>query len=74
MQSKYYQETHRAASRRLCRAVTLLFRAGRQLEAASNYTPDKYNSDRLRSLATGLRDLSLPLSRIASRFQKGGAE
>ena len=74
MQPKYYPQTHRVASRRLSRAVTLLFRAGKQLEAASNSTPDKYNSDRLRSLSIGLRELSLPLSRIASRFTKGGDE
>jgi len=60
----------RIASRRLTRAVTLLSRAGRQLDAASRLAPDKYHADRLRFLATGLRDLSLPLVRIASRLEK----
>jgi len=63
----------RTASRRLTRAVTLLGRAGRQLDAASRLAPDNYHADRLRFLATGLRDLSLPLSRIASCLEKGGA-
>ena len=63
------RSSNRIASRRLTRAITLLYRAGRQLDDASRVAPDRYNSDRLRSLATGLRDLSLPLSRIASRLQ-----
>ena len=62
----------RIASRRLSRAVTVITRAGRQLEQASRIAPDRYNADRLHFLATGLRDLSLPLTRIASRLQKGG--
>lgn len=62
----------RTASRRLTRALTLLRRAGRQLDNASQTAPDHYNRDRLHSLALGLRELSLPLSRIASRLEKGG--
>jgi hypothetical protein len=62
----------RIASRRLSQAVTFLFRAGKQLDAASRTAPDKYNADRLRLFATGLRDVTLPLHRIASRLQKGG--
>ena len=62
----------RAASRRLARAVTLLNLAGRQLDRASHTAPDRFHRDRLRFFATGLRDLSLPLSRIASRMEKGG--
>ncbi len=61
----------RVASRRLARAVTLLSRASRQLDSASLFAPDKYNADRLRFLAGGLRDLSIPLSKIASRLEKG---
>ena len=72
MQPELDTASHRIASRRLTRAVTLITRAGRQLEHASRVAPDKYNADRLRFLATGLRDLSLPLTRIASRLQKGG--
>jgi hypothetical protein len=61
----------RIASRRLTRAVTLLARAGRQLDDASRFVSDRHSRDRLRFLATGLRELSLPLSRIASRFENG---
>jgi hypothetical protein len=64
--------SHRAASRRLTRAVTLLNRAGRQLDDAIRVAPDPYNRERLHYFATGLRDLSLPLSRIASRLEKAG--
>ena len=70
--TQYEATSARIASRRLARAVALLVRAGKQLDHAGRIVPDRYNSDRLRSLATGLRDLSLPLSRIASRFEKGG--
>jgi hypothetical protein len=69
----YQSHSHRIASRRLTRAITLLTRAGRQLDNASRLAPDKYNADRLRFFAIGIRDLSLPLSRIASRLEKGGA-
>jgi len=73
MQQKYAPVSNRIASRRLTRAVTLLHRAGRQLDGASRVTPDRYNRDRLHNLATGLRELGLPLTRIASRLEKGGA-
>ena len=68
----YQSHSRRIASRQLTRAVTLLGRAGRQLDDASRVVPDSYNRDRLHYIATGLRDLSLPLSRIASRLEKGG--
>jgi hypothetical protein len=64
--------SHRIASRRLTRAVMLLCHAGRQLDDASRVAPDPYNRERLRHFATGPRDLSLPLSRLASRLEKGG--
>jgi hypothetical protein len=64
--------SNRVASRRLSKAVTLLFRAGKQLEAASRTAPDKYHADHLRFIATGLRGVTLPLYRIASRLEKGG--
>lgn len=66
------RSSNRFASRRLTRAVTLLHRAGRQLDTASQTAPDRYNRDLLHNLALGLRELSLPLSRIASRLEKGG--
>ena len=72
--TQYDPASSRIASRRLTRAVTLLSRAGRQLDNASRLAPDKYNADRLLSIASGLRDLSLPLSRIASRLEKGGEQ
>ena len=69
---KHTTLSSRVASRRLTRAVTLLHRAGRQLSEASRTAPDRYNRERLLGLAIGLRDLSLPLSRIASGLEKGG--
>jgi hypothetical protein len=62
----------RTASRRLTRAVSLLARAGRQLYCASQAAPDRFHRDRLHFFADGLRELSLPLSRIASRLERGG--
>jgi hypothetical protein len=62
----------RLASRHLTRALTLLNRAGRQLDGASNAAPDRFHRDRLRYFATGLRELSLPLWRVASILEKGG--
>jgi hypothetical protein len=64
--------SHRLASRQLTRTVTLLIRAGRQLDNATRLAPDKYNADRLRFFATGLRDITLPLTRIVSRLEKAG--
>lgn len=64
--------SNRVASRRLMRALILLNRAGRQLDFASQATPDRFHRDRLHSFAEGLRELSIPLSRLASRFEKGG--
>jgi hypothetical protein len=72
-QTNYPSLSHRLASRRLTRAVTLLARAGRQLDDASRVAPDRHNRNRLRLLATGLRDLSIPLSKIASYLERGGA-
>jgi hypothetical protein len=71
MQENSSTSSHRIASRRLIRAVTLLCRAGRQLAEASRIAPDPYNRERLHYFATGIRDLSLPLSRIASRLERG---
>jgi hypothetical protein len=70
--ARFNPTSPRIASRQITRVVTLLACAGRQLDHASRVAPDKYNSDRLRFLATGLRDLSLPLTRIASQLEKGG--
>jgi hypothetical protein len=64
--------SYRAASRRLARAVFLLHRAGEQLSAASQVSPDRYHRNKLETLAVGLRELSLPLSRIASHLERGG--
>lgn len=70
--SKYPSTSSRIASRRLERAVTLLNRAGRQLDRASHVAPDRFQRDRLFSLASGLREFTLPLSRLASYLQRGG--
>ena len=74
MQADYHSRSLRVASRRLTRAVTLLGRAGRQLDDASRVVPDPFNRERLHYFAVGLRDISLPLSRIASRLEKGGEQ
>lgn len=67
-----HNNSSRSASRRLERAVTLLNRAGRQLDGASHVAPNRFHRDHLYSLASGLREFTLPLSRLASRLQKGG--
>jgi hypothetical protein len=71
MQEHSSISSHRIASRRLTRAVALLYRAGLQLDGASQIAPDRHNRDRLHTLAVGIRELSLPLSRIASRLERG---
>jgi len=70
-QSELHATSHRIASRRVARAIILLSRAGEQLQAASQTTPDRYSCDRLRFLATGIRELSIPLSKIATCFEEG---
>jgi len=69
---KVEHTSNRAASRKLLRAVSLLNLAGRQLSAAGNVSNDRYHRNKLHSLALGLRELSLPLSRIASVLGRGG--
>lgn len=71
MQEHSSTYSHRIASSRVARAIILLSRAGEQLRAASQTTPDRYSCNRLRVLATGLRELSIPLLKIASCFEKG---
>lgn len=71
-QPKFTSIPARNATRRINRVQRLLAHAGKHLYAASKAAPDKYNADRLRSLAEGLRQLCIPLSIIAGRFQKGG--
>ena len=71
MPMQYESRSHRLASRRLTRAVTLLSRAGRQLDDASRLAPDRFNADRLHALADGLRSFSVPLYRLASRLERG---
>jgi hypothetical protein len=68
---KVEHTSNRAASRRLARAVSLLHRAGEQLSAASPALLDRYHRNKLHGLALGLRDLSLPLSRIVSELERG---
>jgi len=63
---------NRRASRQLGRALTLLHRASRQLEAASHSAPDRYNRDHLFNLSVGLREICTPLYRAASRLEKDG--
>src|SRR5215469_11136886 len=70
----YSSTSPHLASRRVTRAVTLIADAGRQLHSASRAAPNHFHRDRLHFIADGLRRLSLPLSRIASRLEKGGDE
>ena len=67
-----HNKCSRLASRGVSKAVTLLFRAGKELEAASRNAPDRYNADRLKFLALGVREVTLPLHRLASHLEKGG--
>jgi hypothetical protein len=69
---KFNHFSNRVASRRLTRGVTLITRAGRALDGASQAASDRFHRDRLRVFATGLREVSLPLSRVASILEKGG--
>lgn len=63
-----------AASRKLARAVSLLSLAGEQLAAARHSSLDRYHRKKLHNFSIGLRELSLPLSRIASRLERGGQQ
>lgn len=68
MYSEYSPKSNRIASRRLERALTLLSRAGRQFEAASEAAINKYDRDHFLSLALGVRELCVPIFRTASRL------
>jgi hypothetical protein len=69
---KVEHTSNRTASRKLVRAVTLLTLAGQQLSAASQTSVDRYHRNKFHRLALGLREFSLPLSRIASLLERGG--
>ena len=71
MQREVNRSFPRIASRRLHRVVTLLAQAGRTLDAASRQAPDKHERDRLFFFANELREVSIPLSRLA-RVEKSG--
>jgi hypothetical protein len=70
--SKVEHASNRTASRKVLRAVTLLTLAGEQLSAAGQSSPDRYHRNRFHNLARGLKELSLPLSRLASILERGG--
>ena len=61
----------RVASRRVQRCITLLTNASTELHRASSAAKDPHSRDRLRYLANGLRDIGVPLSRIASHLERG---
>jgi hypothetical protein len=61
----------RIASRKLARSLRYLHWAEQQMTSASNSALNRYHRNHLRSLADGLRDLSLPLMRIVSRLERG---
>lgn len=65
------RNSHRISSRRLARALVFLHRAERQMASASQAAPDRYHRDRLRFIADGLRQLSLPLTKVVSRLERG---
>jgi hypothetical protein len=67
-------KSQRIASRKLLRAVTFLTLAGQQLSAASQSSTDRYTRKKFHRLALGLREFSLPLSRIASVLERGGEQ
>ena len=69
--TKFEHKSHRAASKRLAQAVSLLHLAGDQLNAARQASPDNFHQKKLCDLALGVRALSLPLSRIASVLERG---
>ena len=69
---KVEHTSNRTASRKLVRAVTFLTLAGQQLSAASQASSDRYHRNKFHRLALGLREFSLPLSRIASLLERGG--
>jgi len=68
--SKVEHTSSRAASRRLARAASLLNLASKQLNAASDVSPDRYHRTKFHNLALGLREFTLPLSRIASVLER----
>ena len=68
----YQSHSHRIASRRLQRALAHINRAGQQLDAASVASNNKLDREHFRSLASGLRELYLPLCKTASRLERGG--
>jgi hypothetical protein len=63
--------SRRVASRKLARSLAYLHHAERQMASASQAAPDRYHQDRLRFIANGLRELSIPLTRIVSRLERG---
>lgn len=70
--NQLHPSSRRIASRRVLRAVTLLNRAGRQLDSASKAAPDRHNRERLLFFVTGFRDLANTFSKIASQLERGG--
>jgi hypothetical protein len=71
MQEHSSTPSRRTASRRVQRCINLLTHASAELHRASSAANDTYSRDRLRYLANGLRDIGVPLSRIASHFERG---
>lgn len=70
--SKVEHTSNRTASRKLVRAVTFLTLAGQALNAAGQVSKDHYHRKKFHRLAVGLREFSLPLSRIATLLERGG--
>lgn len=64
--------SNRIASRRLERALAFLNRAGQQFDAASHAAINQQDRDHFRSLASGIRELYIPLCKTASRLERGG--
>ena len=64
--------SNRIASRRFERALAYLNRAGRNFDAASEAATTQADRDHFRALASGVRELCIPLCRTASRLQRGG--
>ncbi len=71
MQEHSSTSSHRIASRRVQRCIALLTCASTELYRASGTANDTYSRDRLKCLASSLRDLAVPMSRIASHLERG---
>jgi hypothetical protein len=67
----YQSHSPRLASRRVQRCIALLKCASTELYRASGAANDTHSRNRLKCLASSLRNLAVPMSRIASHLERG---